>query len=273
MADDSAPRSGFQSSLTVTFVGTATALLEVAGATFLTDPYFSPAGTQWDLGFLQLTSAYEPALGLADLPPVDAVLLSHEDHPDNLDARSRPLLDGRRVLTTADGAARLAPRPGVRGLRPWEKASLAAAGVVFDVLATPCLHVPGGECVGFVLSAPARFGSTGGKPNAVYFSGDTVYLPELARLRDDYHISAALLNLGAATVQLPGAAEPLLVTMDGAQAARLIRDIDPDVVVPMHFEAWNHFRQGREPLAAAFEAAGVADRVRWLEPGKPTRIL
>ncbi|XXG95310.1 hypothetical protein Hte_001571 [Hypoxylon texense] len=273
----------FKSSITVTYIGTATAILDVDGIKFLTDPYFSPEGTEWDVGIATLTSHYEPALTIDQLPPIDAVLLSHEDHPDNLDELSRTrLLDGRHVLTTVDGASKLAPRPGVQGLRPWEATALHVGGKRFDVTATPCQHLPGGECAGFVLTT-ADFGATGGRPNAVFFSGDTVYLPELGpRVRDRFHVSLALFSLGAASVVLPGGSggggdgddQPLQITMDGAQAARLFRELGADALVPLHFEAWDHFSQkGRQPVASAFEAEGISDKVYWLEPGKPRKIV
>ncbi|KAI0890845.1 Metallo-hydrolase/oxidoreductase [Annulohypoxylon nitens] len=265
--------SPFQSSVSVTYVGTATAILDIDGVTFLTDPYFSPYGTEWDVGIAKLTSHYEPALTLEQLPPIDVVLLSHEDHPDNLDELSRTrLLSGRRVLTTADGASKLSPRPGVTGLRAWEKTTLGVGGKLFTVTATPCQHLPGGECTGFVLTT-AGFGTTGGLPNAIYFSGDTVYLEELSHIRDSFHVSLAIFNLGAASVVLPGNDEPLLITMDGAQGAKLFRDLEADMLVPLHFESWDHFSQSKESLAHAFGDAGISDQVYWLEPGKSRRIL
>lgn len=78
----------------------------------------------WSLGFKDqpptatLRSFEGPALELHDIPPIDAVLLSHEDHVDNLDSLGRQLLDGRHVFTTPDGAHNLQPRPGVIDLRP-----------------------------------------------------------------------------------------------------------------------------------------------------------
>ncbi|KAI1204195.1 Metallo-hydrolase/oxidoreductase [Annulohypoxylon truncatum] len=265
--------SPFKSRVSVTYVGTATAIIEIDGVIFLTDPYFSPEGTEWDVGIATLTNHYEPALSLDQLPPVDAILLSHEDHPDNLDILSRDrLLDGRRVLTTVDGASKMSPRPGIQGLRPWENTTLNVGSKLFNVTATPCQHLPGGECTGFVLTT-ADFGTTNGLPNAIYFSGDTVYLQELSHIRDNFHISLALFNLGAASVVLPGSAEPLLITMDGTQGAKLFRDIGADILVPLHFESWNHFSQSKEAIAAAFGNAGILDKVYWLEPGKSRHIL
>jgi L-ascorbate metabolism protein UlaG (beta-lactamase superfamily) len=81
-------------------------------------------------------------------------------------------------------------------------------------------------------------------------------------------ISVALLNIGKATAPLPSG--PLQITMDGAQAARLFKEIGADVLVPMHFESWGHFAEKREALAKALEREGVMDRVLWLEPGVRT---
>ncbi|KAJ3517976.1 hypothetical protein NLJ89_g175 [Agrocybe chaxingu] len=175
-----------------------------------------------------------------------------------------------RVLTTVDGANKLQPRPGVRGLKPWETVELNAGGKQFKVTATPCEHLPGGECIGFILEAK-EFGTTDGLPNVIYFSGDTIYIDELVQIQDKYHVVVAILNLGAATVDLPNG--PLQLTMDGKQGARLFRELKADVLVPMHYESWNHFKQGGEELAKAFKEEGVDDRVSWLTPGVSKKII
>lgn len=257
-------------SLHITFIGTATAILDIDGINFITDPFFSPAGTEWDRGVVILKNTSVPALTLADLPVIDAVMLSHEDHPDNLDEIGRQLLDGRRVFTTRDGSDKLAPRPGVRGMSPWETSTFTIGGVQFEVTATPCQHLPGGECIGFVLSGP-NFGQTDGKPNGIYFSGDTVYIEDLAAIKTKYNIRAALLNLGAASVAVND--PPLQITMDSAQAVHLIRDIDPDVVIPMHCDGWGHFSEDSSKAAKVFEAENIKDKITWLEPGKRTKIF
>lgn len=262
-----------QSSVVVTYVGTATALIEIEGVTFLTDPYFSPDGTSWEVApGVFLTSHYSPALDISALPPIDVVLLSHEDHPDNLDQVGRRLLDGRIVFTTMDGARKLAPRPGVRGLKAWQTTRVERAGKTFEITGTPCQHLPGGECTGFVVSSPG-LGATDGRPNAIYFSGDTVYMEELAEIRGRFHVLVALLNVGAAAAAVPGMQEPLVITMDGKQAARLHRDIGADVMIPLHFESWNHFTEDKAVLERVLESEGVSADVCWLEPGIAKRVI
>ncbi|QRW05834.1 hypothetical protein RhiLY_04833 [Ceratobasidium sp. AG-Ba] len=85
--------SGFQSKVDITFIA------------------FDKVGTEYDLGIITLKSLAGPALQIHDLPAIDVVLLSHEDHPDNLDTAGRSLLDARTVITTPDGANKLKPRP------------------------------------------------------------------------------------------------------------------------------------------------------------------
>ncbi|KAH6679891.1 beta-lactamase superfamily domain-containing protein [Plectosphaerella plurivora] len=261
----------FGGTLNMTHIGTATAILEINGVNMLTDPFFSPGGTEFDVGVAVLKVDDTPAMSLKDLPIIDVILLSHEDHPDNLDELGRQLLDGRRVLTTLDGAQKLAPRPGVIGLRPWETVSVNVGGKQFQVTGTPCQHMPGGEVTGFIITEPG-FGTTDGLPNAIYFSGDTVYIEELAEIRSKFHISVAILNLGAAIAALPGH-EPLMITMDGKQASRLSKEIGADVIVPMHYESWNHFSQHGKELLQAFQEEGISDKISWLEPGVTKKIF
>ncbi|KAF2147045.1 uncharacterized protein K452DRAFT_282029 [Aplosporella prunicola CBS 121167] len=262
----------FKSSVSITHIGTATAILSIDGINILTDPFFGREGATWGHGANTLHDAEKPALSLASLPPIDAVLLSHEDHPDNLDEVGRQLLDARTVLTTRAGAKNLAPRPGVQGLAAWEAVTLNLGGKAFKVTATPCTHVPGGEVVGFVLESASFGTSPEGLPNALWFSGDTVYIEELKELRTKWHVVAAILNLGCAHAVLEDGTS-LQITMGGKEGAKLVREIGADLLVPMHYESWGHFTQFGKDLVRVFEEEGVADRVCWLEYGKPKNVF
>lgn len=266
------PPSSFKSSLNVTHIGTATAILEIDDVNFLTDPFFSPAGSVWDVGNgISLTNTESPALGLENLPPIDAILLSHEDHPDNLDDFGRQLLNARHVFTAADGGKNLAPRPAVRGMKPWETVSVSLGGKKYEITSTPCQHLPGGECTGFILTTGDFGVSTDGRPNAIYFTGDTVYIDELATIPEKFHVVAAVMNLGSAYAPLPDG--QVQITMDGKQAAHLFRTLKADYLVPMHYESWHHFTQFGKELANVFQEEGIYDKVCWLSPGQPVKIV
>ena len=93
----------------VTHIGGPTVLIETGGRRLLTDPAFDPPGGTyrfgWGTGSRKTTG---PALAAAELPPIDAVLLSHDHHGDNLDPAGRALLPSAGVVvTSAAGARRL----------------------------------------------------------------------------------------------------------------------------------------------------------------------
>lgn len=158
------------------------------------------------------------------------------------------------------------------GLDPWQTVDLRAGGRNFRVTGIPCVHLPGGESTGFVLECEEFGVGPDGKPNAIYFSGDTIYVEEAARgLREKWNVVIALMNLGRAKVPFPE--EKLQITMDGAQAAKLFREIGAEVLIPMHFESWGHFTQFGGELREVFKQEGLEGSVCWLEPGVDRKIF
>jgi L-ascorbate metabolism protein UlaG (beta-lactamase superfamily) len=95
--------------VTVTHIGGPTVLIEVAGWRLLTDPTFDPAGRRYAFGWgTSSRKLVGPAVSRDALGPVDAVLLTHDHHGDNLDDAGRQLLPAAgTVVTTVSAAARL----------------------------------------------------------------------------------------------------------------------------------------------------------------------
>jgi L-ascorbate metabolism protein UlaG (beta-lactamase superfamily) len=103
----------------------------------------------------------------------------------------------------------------------------------------------------------------------VYFSGDTVWFEGLEEIGRRFRIDAALLNLGAAQVSVAG---PHPLTFTAAEAVELARRWPQASIVPLHFEGWEHFTEGRGEIESAFRAAGLDARVQWLAPGAVTHL-
>ncbi|HZO98535.1 MAG TPA: MBL fold metallo-hydrolase [Gaiellaceae bacterium] len=252
----------------LTYVGGPTALLEWRGLRLLTDPTFDPAGTSYDLGAYTLRKTQGPALAAAELGRVDAVLLSHDHHRDNLDDAGRAALAGAGlVLTTREGAERLGA--GATGLEPWEAVRLAAPdGTALTVTATPARHGPAGgdrgPVVGFALAFADAPGST------VWVSGDTVWYEGTAEVARHFPVRAALLNLGAARV---AAAGPDALTLTAAGAVEAALAFPDALLVPLHFEGWEHFSEGRAEAERALAAAGLSGRVLWPPPGRAVELV
>jgi L-ascorbate metabolism protein UlaG (beta-lactamase superfamily) len=245
-----------------TLIGGATALIEFSGVRFLTDPTFDPAGTEFRSGGYVLQRTSDPAARPASVLPVDAVLLSHDHHFDNLDASGRQFLPrARRALTTQAGAGRLGGN--AIGLAPWESYSFAApGGGQVTVTATPARHGPeGGDrgpVIGFVLTDPAA------SENTTYISGDTVWYEAITEIAGRFRVSYAFLFMGAARVEAVGPQHLTLTAEEGIKVAKALPDAR---IIPLHFEGWRHFSENRAAIERAFQDAGLEKRLLWGEPG------
>jgi len=255
--------------LRLTLIGGPTLLIEWRGLRLLTDPTFDDAGSVFEHGPVVLRKTARPAADVRSVEPIHAVLLSHDQHEDNLDVAGRALLPrAGRVITTQAGASRLGGN--AVGLPTWATTDLTMTdGTTVNVAATPARHGPigiepfSGEVTGFVLT----LGSSASDVTRIYISGDTVWfegVAEVARRFPD--IRVAILHLGAAKLPALGNA-PL--TMNSADAVAAARAFESAVIVPLHYQGWAHLSQGRDDFASAFARAGLEARITWLEPGIP----
>ena len=249
--------------LTATLTGGPTALLELACVRLLVDPTFDPPGEYPLGGGRSLVKTAPAALAAEDIGPVDVVLLSHDQHPDNLDTAGRAALAGAPlVLTTALAAERLAGT--AKALAAGETVALGGLRVtgVRAEHGPPGAERLTGPVTGFVLHG-------GGLPT-VYVSGDNASLDcvdEVARAFP--RIDVAVLFAGAARTTLFDGA-PL--TLTGADVAQAVRRLDAGRVVVVHVDSWAHFSEDRDVVRAALASAGLADRLVECPPGVRTVV-
>jgi L-ascorbate metabolism protein UlaG (beta-lactamase superfamily) len=232
------------STMTVTYVGGPTAILEYAGLRILLDPTFDPPRAYESDGE-QLTKTAGPGVSLDDLGAIDLVLLSHHEHEDNLDHSGRELVLRTPTLSTAKAGVDLG-KP-VIGLDCWEAHRVGDV----TVTAAPALHGPPGieplvgPVIGFVLEAADE--------PTVYVSGDNASLDLVRQIADRFPgIEVAVLFAGAARVPSIDAALTL-TSMDAAHAAEIL---GARVVVGLHTEDWEHFSETRADLESAFADSG-----------------
>lgn len=228
------------STLTVTYVGGPTAILEYAGLRVLLDPTFDAPQT-YDGDGEALTKTAGPGVALDDLGTIDLILLSHHEHEDNLDNAGRELVRTTLTLSTAKAGVDLG-KP-VIGLDCWEEYRVGAV----TVTAAPALHGPPGAerlvgpVIGFLLEAP-------GEPT-LYVSGDNASLELVQQIADRFgSIDVAVLFAGAARVPSIDAA----LTLTSADAARAAHILGAGSVIGLHTEDWQHFSESRAQLEAAF---------------------
>jgi len=184
--------------LTITYIGGPTALIEVGGLRLLTDPTFDAAGRHYNFGLgTSSDKLQDPAIAADALGRIDAVLLSHDQHDDNLDGAGRALLPSAgQVIVTPSGARRLGGN--ANGLEPWASTTLTApdGGPDVKVTATPARHGPPlsrplvGEVIGFLLEWEGQ------QHGAFWISGDTVYFSGVAEVGRRFDVGTALIHLG-----------------------------------------------------------------------------
>lgn len=250
----------------LTHVGGPTLLVEVAGFRLLTDPTFDAPGRRYRFGWgTASTKTRPPAVPAADLGPVDAVLLTHHGHADNLDDAGRAFLPSVASVVTTPLAARDLGLPGGIGLTPWETTTLVRTDPGtgeeqrLEVTATPSRHGPPGTVplvgpsTGFALRVP------GHERYAVWVTGDSVLYDGLREVADRLDVDLAVLHLGA--VKFPSTG-PFRYTMKAEEGVQLVERLKPRAVVVVHTEGWSHFTQGPDEVARV--VAGAAPEVRAL---------
>ena len=156
-----------------------------------------------------------------------------------------------------------------RGLTPWATTHLTAPDKpTIEITATPCRHGPPlsrpitGDVIGFALHWDGQ------DHGALWISGDTVLYDGVREVAQRLEVDLALLHLGGVRFPITG---PLHYTMTAADAVELCRLVRPRTVVPVHYEGWQHFREGRAFAESAFAASDV--RVRWLPLGIGTDLV
>ncbi|KOV70722.1 MBL fold metallo-hydrolase [Streptomyces sp. MMG1121] len=241
----------------VRVLGGPTVLIEYGGVRFLTDPTFDDPGDYPSPSGRTLTKTAPPRTSAAELGPVDVVLLSHDQHADNLDHSGRAVLAATpRTFTTPAAAERLGG--GAEPLTAWQSVELPRPdGGTVTVTGAPALHGPKGsepivgEVTGFLL--------TSADLPSVYVSGDNASLELVQQIADRYGpVDTAVLFAGAP--RMPVLDDALLV-LDGKGAAVAAGLLGARRVVPAHCDSWAHFTEGREEIVSAFTEAGLRGRL------------
>jgi L-ascorbate metabolism protein UlaG (beta-lactamase superfamily) len=257
------PMLAAQDQMGVTFIGHSSFFLQIGGANVVIDPIFTP----W---LFVLKRLRRPGLRIQELPPLDAVLVTHA-HFDHLHrpslraiARASRIKTGRRpLLIVPSNCADLVCDLGferVIELSWWEEFQLGATRIT----ATPAKHW-GARVIRDMHRGYGGYVLDDGR-HSIYHSGDTAYFGGFAEIGERLHPKVALLPIGA---YYPDSFRAVHTSPE--DALRGFVDMGAQQMIPMHFGT---FKLSQEPmdepvkrLLSAARRLGIENRVHVLEEG------
>ena len=266
--DFEAPRD-----LRLTWLGHATTLVEIEGRRFLLDPVFSRNASPGPL--FGVARFHDPPLPLAQVPDLDAVVLTH-DHYDHLDAATVRQLAGRVPRWVAPlGVGAHLERWGVAPSRIteldwWEDTDVSGIGLV----STPARHFSGRSLRDRNRTLWCGWAFVGAE-RRVFATGDGGMQRAFADVGERLGpFDATLVETGAYNADWAD------IHMGPEQAVRAVQDARGGLLIPVHWGTFNlAFHGWTEPAErvwAAAEAAGVALAIprpgESIEPSAPPPV-
>jgi L-ascorbate metabolism protein UlaG (beta-lactamase superfamily) len=232
------PATWSTSDLNVAWLGHASVLVGFGGTMILTDPaFFERIGVAIGPLTIGPRRLVEAALRPEDLPPLDAVVISHA-HMDSLDLPSLRAVAGAPLLVMPPRTRDLVENLGfARAVELGWGETVAAGGVTIEAVEVKHWgkRWPWERWRGYNGYLFTKGDTT------VLFASDTAYTPALGRLGRGRTISAAIIGNGAYDPWIRNHASP-------EQVWRMFTESGARALIPIH---WDTFRLGKEPLGNA----------------------
>lgn len=255
----------------ITWIGHSTFLLRAGNKTLLLDPFFSDLASPLPIGPERIIA---PGIALKNLPPIDAIILSHS-HYDHLDEDTIENLPGRQKIHVYAPLG-LKPFFVERGYRQVTELDWHQSVQMEDTLLTalPAVHFSNRWindrnrtlwCSWAIRTPTAN----------IYFAGDTAYSDKLFKEIGQTHgpFDMAIVPIGAyepVNVMKPVHTNP-------EEAIQVANDVKADIIVPAH---WGTIELSDEPLWEPPERYrqfasknGIPDDRAWLLKIGETRTL
>ncbi|HYJ48105.1 MAG TPA: MBL fold metallo-hydrolase [Pyrinomonadaceae bacterium] len=252
------PASWDDEALTVAWLGHATVLINFYGTWLVTDPALRPhVGVRLPGLTIGPRRIVSPALKIDELPPLDAVLLSHA-HMDHSDLGTLKRLPRRAEAVVQQGNSDLVRRfRRVHALGWGESVEIKGARIEsirvnhWGARSLTDKHRGYG---GFLITKRGR---------SLVFGGDTAYTNSFATLAARARIDLAILPIGGYDPYIHAHANP-------EQAWAMRREMDAQYILPMHHSTFRLSREPvKEPIKRLLAAAGEESwRVALTEPGQ-----
>ena len=253
----------------VYFIGNATTLIRFGGLTILTDPAFLHKGEHVFLGHgIWARREVEPACQIADLPPIDLIVLSHY-HGDHFDDVAAQELDKTLpIVSTADAVGKLGTLGFKQGhsLDTWESLQVNKGDATLTITAMPGKHSAEEEVNELLMPVNGHlldFSRDGEQLYRLYITGDTMVVDDLADIPRRYpDIDLGLIHTGGTTFLVS------VVTMTGEQGVQAVEITKPRTAIPIHYNDFSVFLSGLDDFKKAAEASSADTKFVYLAHGE-----
>ena len=182
--------------INIRYIGGPTALFQIGGLRFITDPTFDEKNTVYETEGLKLKKLGNPLIAPQQLDKMDFVLLTNGHHYANLDHTGKEYLNYVEYVFTTPGAAAVLGS-NVVGLNAWQEVELATKdGRTVILIGIPCEQHPieakKGPATGFLLYLQDD------PDGAVYITGTTLYTDGMKEVASRFNVRLVIPFLGAA---------------------------------------------------------------------------
>ena len=185
------------SGLRITWIGHTSILIEIDGKRILTDPVW---GERVSFSkFIGPKRFFQPPLSLSELPPLDAIIVSH-DHYDHLDKDTIKFFAGSAIpFYCSIGVGQYLRKWGIaeNNITEMDWGNSAVIGNDLVVTATPSRHFSGRGITGRNETLWSSFVIKGPKHN-IYFGADSGWSPCFAEIGEAFGpFDLTILEIGA----------------------------------------------------------------------------
>ena len=220
----------------------ATAKIEIAGSTFLVDPYLAPKGSYAGFEGTINSQKRNPLIEMAEpvekvLQGVDAVIVTHT-HADHWDEYAQKVLPKTLPICVQNaGDAQIIRSQGFKDVRvlgkntEFNQVKLSKTGGQHgtdQMYAIPQLAELSGEAMGVVMQADGE--------KTLYIVGDTIWNEEVDFALNRYKPEVIVMNTGYA--QLQGFSDSII--MGKADVAKARQAAPKADIITVHMDALNH---------------------------------
>jgi L-ascorbate metabolism protein UlaG (beta-lactamase superfamily) len=256
------------SGLRVTWIGHSSLLIEIDGRRILTDPVWSERASF--LSFMGPKRFFDPPLALDQLPPLDAVLLSH-DHYDHLDKNVIKYFAGKSTLFYCSlGVGRYLEEWGINSnfITEIDWGDSVMIGKDCILTATPARHFSGRGIINRNETLWSSFVIKGLKHN-IFFGADSGWFPGFKEIGDTFGpFDLTILEIGAYGKYWPD----IHMGPDNATNAHIA--LRGKLMMPIHWGTFNlALHAWYEPIEKLMDFAREKNIELFVpEPGKPTEV-